>query len=1360
MHIRRVTLFVVCTCINARSSGVFLEKTQQSNRKDEDNNNIILSKHHLIGLQRHRFSVVAVAQEKLSDADDDASVAQGYQCSHFYTGEAGKHLLNAAGDKISSTMTLINTKGKCEKLCNVYEKCASYSWQEEIEVDQCQLFTTTVKGADDGKRMWCQKQGNVAPSLTEDVFKCEDKKKGDDATELLSMDKKKLSTLGKIQSETLCSAICGDRPTCKSYDWVDTGDEGDKCHLFTTPVAGGTHVTRHFCHKVSIHRTAKNNHPLFTTTMLKGESKNTENDVTGEVGFAFQPRHNLKLSALARAVVGTNVTENIAVSLWSVDTKSKVAQAVIGPNKTQYKDAYAYVVLTEAVVLQKGKQYRLTQTVRAGMNDTWNDIVGTKESVRAVMNTEMARFLTAVAGSKTGTYPDKEEEKWRRAGMLNFEAEIMDSQAYSCNHFSFGNAAEPVKTDLGEKVTAVEPVDTLTRCKSVCSEYGESCLAYTWDSEAKVGDKCTLSKTKEGGVKDHASAMWCKKIETVVTPATKLTWDCQDQKRGDATNELKADTGKASLTAFITSTLLADKDMCSTVCTERQKCRAYNWIQASGKCLLYSIHRPKTLVDDTSVTSYCAKVETPVNSLSAAPIEPFFTAQWPGTRNNLAAEIGYAFTASKDLKLLSLGRPQDVTTAVRVTLWAASTKSSIASVDVGPDGIKKDGYAYTTLADPVEIVKGKEYRITQTCTEGMADKWPDKTLSKEAITPFTRGSIGTFIGGVTGTAAGKYPAEENDDWQRAGMFNFEAQAREPSSFHCLHFTAGLPTAVLRNAAGSKISTAEKIKKKVDCAKTCQQYAACQSYHWSEALENDHACELFSNAEPGEDAVATRWCKKVRPSDGKLDKFGFQCHDFMHGEPLSELITTNGTKITDFGTIDSEDICSSVCETRAGCLSYDWGPMDEEKEDSALSCHLFAIPHPGGLKTTRKWCSKIKLPSHSEGLKPYFANTNFTVGTYRNDLAGEVGFGFIPKHDLEITMLGRPSNATTSVPVSIWDVETKKTLIELKVGPAEEGVTKVNGFLFVRLPEPVLVAAGKEVRFSQQCTKDMTDTWFDGTPDEYLVAENSNENLGSFTEAVFNPEPGFPATVEDKWRRAGMLNFQGMIVNATLWRSLKSSHISTAAIRQSEGELLEDIRNRTAVVTSRLRDAEVRYKHLETVIGQVEIRLAQDGKEAGPLKDAVLGLAVGPAKQATNETAGIIAKVDETFTGYPTNMAERIKDFVERIEVVAPGLGVSDFKGNIQEAVAKVNTTLAKNIFTLSEFDVSVSKLEKQLEGNFTAFVDDQIAKETNRLLMKMVGKWGDILERNTTKFVAHGDKITAARARKEKEIKAISAERW
>ena len=59
---------------------------------------------------------------------------------------------------------------------------------------------------------------------------------------------------------------------------------------------------------------------------------------------------------------------------------------------------------------------------------------------------------------------------------------------------------------------------------------------------------------------------------------------------------------------------------------------------------------------------------------------------------------------------------------------------------------------------------------------------------------------------------------------------------------------------------------------------------------------------------------------------------------------------------------------------------------------------------------------------------------------------------------------------------------------------------------------------------------------------------------------------------------------------------------------------------------------------------------QDGKEAEPLKDAALGLAVGPAKQAANETVGIAAKVDETSSGYPNSMAERIKDFVECIEV--------------------------------------------------------------------------------------------------------------
>ena len=61
-------------------------------------------------------------------------------------------------------------------------------------------------------------------------------------------------------------------------------------------------------------------------------------------------------------------------------------------------------------------------------------------------------------------------------------------------------------------------------------------------------------------------------------------------------------------------------------------------------------------------------------------------------------------------------------------------------------------------------------------------------------------------------------------------------------------------------------------------------------------------------------------------------------------------------------------------------------------------------------------------------------------------------------------------------------------------------------------------------------------------------------------------------------------------------------------------------------------------------------MAQDGKEAEPLKDAALGLAAGPAKQVANETVGATPKVDEAFTGYPNNMAGGIEDIVERIKV--------------------------------------------------------------------------------------------------------------
>ena len=45
-------------------------------------------------------------------------------------------------------------------------------------------------------------------------------------------------------------------------------------------------------------------------------------------------------------------------------------------------------------------------------------------------------------------------------------------------------------------------------------------------------------------------------------------------------------------------------------------------------------------------------------------------------------------------------------------------------------------------------------------------------------------------------------------------------------------------------------------------------------------------------------------------------------------------------------------------------------------------------------------------------------------------------------------------------------------------------------------------------------------------------------------------------------------------------------------------------------------------------------MAQDGEEDEPLKGAELGLAVRPAKQVGNGTAGAAAKANGTFTGYP------------------------------------------------------------------------------------------------------------------------------
>jgi Leucine-rich repeat (LRR) protein len=148
------------------------------------------------------------------------------------------------------------------------------------------------------------------------------------------------------------------------------------------------------------------------------------------------------------------------------------------------------------------------------------------------------------------------------------------------------------------------------------------------------------------------------------------------------------------------------------------------------------------------------------------------------TRNDWDGEVGFTITPTGLLNVTALGRATTgagLNASTNVTVWDATTKQAVVSVEVGPrNSALESGYAYVSLASPITLRPGKTYSISQTCHKGMPDIWVgaiSQTNAKEADGTFAK--LGP---GVYSAAAGTFPdATQQPAGRFAGIVTFKSR---------------------------------------------------------------------------------------------------------------------------------------------------------------------------------------------------------------------------------------------------------------------------------------------------------------------------------------------------------------------------------------------------------------------------------------------------------------------------------------------------------------------------------------------------------------------------------------------------------
>ena len=138
-------------------------------------------------------------------------------------------------------------------------------------------------------------------------------------------------------------------------------------------------------------------------------------------------------------------------------------------------------------------------------------------------------------------------------------------------------------------------------------------------------------------------------------------------------------------------------------------------------------------------------------------------------RTTFAGTVGYEIYTARPLTVTSLGRSgAKLGKAQTVTIYDATIKKAMASVEVGPAGTVESGYTYVALKAPVHLPAGS-YFVTQTCTTDTTDEWPDTNVNADsALSYIAKLGNGVFRGGVG------VPTEQSTAGRWAGIATFKA----------------------------------------------------------------------------------------------------------------------------------------------------------------------------------------------------------------------------------------------------------------------------------------------------------------------------------------------------------------------------------------------------------------------------------------------------------------------------------------------------------------------------------------------------------------------------------------------------------
>lgn len=152
---------------------------------------------------------------------------------------------------------------------------------------------------------------------------------------------------------------------------------------------------------------------------FSGHWPGTRNDWTGEVGIRLLAQTPCVVTALGRHTTEGKLSEGAVVTLWSAESQQVIANVEVGPDSF-VESNYAFTTLPQRVVLEVGKEYRVSQRCKSRMADWWFDGHASEEEVTALASSRYARFLGGCCRNDGG-YPNRNDGERRRAGMVNFK---------------------------------------------------------------------------------------------------------------------------------------------------------------------------------------------------------------------------------------------------------------------------------------------------------------------------------------------------------------------------------------------------------------------------------------------------------------------------------------------------------------------------------------------------------------------------------------------------------------------------------------------------------------------------------------------------------------------------------------------------------------------------------------------------------------------------------------------------------------------------------------------------------------------------------------------------------------------------